>query len=77
MAQARAEAERENRINPVLQPVVLNDVAERFITLETARETYGVAITGSVDDDNLAVDESATATLRASMSGGGAVARPL
>ena len=53
---------------------VLNDVSERYITAETAREVYGVAITGSVDDDNLTVDEAATALLRASMNGGGAQA---
>ncbi|MCY4481207.1 MAG: hypothetical protein OXB97_15080, partial [Rhodospirillales bacterium] len=53
---------------------VLNDVSERYITLETARETYGVAITGSVADDTLVVDEAATASLRASMNGGGAQA---
>ena len=53
---------------------VLNDVAERFISAETARDVYGVAITGNVDDDTLAVDEAATASLRASMNGGGATA---
>ena len=53
---------------------VLNDVAERFVTVETARDVYGVAITGSVADDTLAVDEAATASLRASMNGGGATA---
>ena len=51
---------------------VLNDVAERYISVETARDTYGVAITGSVDDDTLAVDEAATAALRATMNGGAA-----
>lgn len=51
---------------------VLTDVAERYISPETARETYGVAITGSVEDDSFAVDEAATASLRASMNGGGA-----
>ena len=53
---------------------VLNDVAERYVTPETARDVYGVAVTGSVDDDTLAVHEAATASLRASMNGGGAAA---
>ena len=53
---------------------VLNDVAERYVTAETARDVYGVAITGNVDDDTLAVDEATTARLRTSMNGGGAAA---
>ena len=44
---------------------VLNDVAERFISAETARDVYGVAIAGNVDDDTLAVDEAAAAWLDA------------
>ena len=31
---------------------VLNDVAERYISAETARAVYGVAITGSIEDDS-------------------------
>ena len=53
---------------------VLNDVAERYISADTARAVYGVAITGSIEDDSLAVDEVATRELRASMNGGGAPA---
>ena len=50
------------RLRPV--PKVLHDVLEGLVTPEAARAVYGVAITGSVDDDTLAVDEAATAALR-------------
>ena len=46
---------------------VLNDVAERYVTLETARDIYGVVIVGEVADDSLAVDAAATEALRAEM----------
>jgi len=44
---------------------VLHDVLERWETPERARDVYGVAFRGSIDDDTLAVDEAATAALRA------------
>ncbi len=44
--------------------LVLQDVLERYETPERARGIYGVALTGSVEDETLAVDEAATATLR-------------
>jgi N-methylhydantoinase B len=49
---------------------VLNDVAERLVSAEIARDVYGVVITGNVADDSLAVDEAGTATLRAEMGAG-------
>jgi N-methylhydantoinase B len=44
---------------------VLHDVLERWETLERAREVYGVAFTGSVEAETLAVDIEETARLRA------------
>ena len=46
---------------------VLNDVAERYVSSETARDIYGVVIVGEVADDSLAVDGAATEALRAEM----------
>ena len=46
---------------------VLNDVAERYVSLETARDVYGVVITGETVDDSLTVDMGATEKLRAEM----------
>ncbi|MGR8918953.1 MAG: hydantoinase B/oxoprolinase family protein, partial [Gammaproteobacteria bacterium] len=39
---------------------VLRDVLERWETPERAHEVYGVVLTGSSDDDSLAVDRAAT-----------------
>ena len=47
---------------------ILADVAERYVSPETARDVYGVDVTGSIDDDSLAVDDSATAALRERMA---------
>lgn len=47
---------------------VRRDVLERWETAERAREVYGVALTGNIDDDSLAVDRLATATLRQSLA---------
>ncbi len=47
---------------------VLTDVAERYISAETARTVYGVVITGTVEDDSLAVDEAATEALRSEIA---------
>ena len=46
---------------------VCRDVLERWETAARAREIYGVVLSGSPDDDSLAVDASATAALRASL----------
>ena len=45
--------------------LVLKDVLRGFETVERARDVYGVVLNGGVDDESLAVDEAATATLRA------------
>ena len=51
--------------DPRLRPPakVLHDVLEGLVSVEAARDVYGVAVTGSVEDDTLAVDEVATASL--------------
>jgi N-methylhydantoinase B len=43
---------------------VLHDVRERYVSIEEAHNTYAVAITGTRDDDSLAVDVEATEALR-------------
>ena len=48
---------------------VLEDVLERYVTAGHAREVYGVVLSGSADDETLAVDETATASLRAGRAG--------
>lgn len=45
--------------------LVLDDVLEGWETIERARDIYGVAFTGSIDDDSLAIDAGATAARRA------------
>ncbi len=49
---------------------VLEDVWDEYVSIDAARDHYGVVITGSLDDMTLALDESATETLRQSMRGG-------
>lgn len=44
---------------------VLADVLEGFETIERARDIYGVALTGLIDDETLAIDEAATGAIRA------------
>jgi N-methylhydantoinase B len=48
---------------------VLRDVIERWETLDRAHDIYGVVLTGSVNDDTLAVDEVATAARRKMLAG--------
>lgn len=45
--------------------LVLEDVLEGYETAERARDVYGVALSGSVEDETLAIDEAATRQLRA------------
>ncbi len=45
---------------------VLDDVLDEYVSVDGARRDYGVVLTGSLDDLSLAVDEAATAELRAS-----------
>ena len=47
---------------------VLDDVLRGFETLERARDAYGVVLSGSIDDEDLAIDEAATRALRAARS---------
>ncbi len=47
---------------------VLEDVLDELVSLEGARTRYGVVLTGSLDEYDLAVDEDATAALRAEMA---------
>ncbi len=48
---------------------MLRDVRERWETAERAHEIYGVVLSGSADDDTLAVDEAATQARRRAMAG--------
>jgi hypothetical protein len=45
---------------------VREDVLARFVSIERARDVYGVAFRGDVLDETLAVDEDETARLRSS-----------
>jgi N-methylhydantoinase B len=44
---------------------VLDDVWDEYVSVDAAREEYGVVVTGSLEDMTLAVDEDATRELRA------------
>lgn len=44
--------------------LVREDVAEGYVSRRAAEEVYGVAFTGEIDDDTLAVDHDRTAALR-------------
>ena len=44
---------------------VLKDVERRWETIERARDVYGVVLTGSVENDDLAIDAAATEAARA------------
>jgi N-methylhydantoinase B len=44
---------------------VLDDVVDEYVSVEGAARDYGVVLTGSLEDLTLAVDEEATARLRA------------
>jgi N-methylhydantoinase B len=46
---------------------VLEDVLDEYVSLRSAREDYGVVLTGSWEALDLAVDQEATARLRAEM----------
>ncbi len=43
---------------------VREDVLDEYVSIEAARERYGVVLTGSVEEYDLAVDEAATRALR-------------
>ena len=48
---------------------VIHDLAEGWISVERARDVYGVAVTGSREADNLALDAAATEALRRGSTG--------
>ncbi len=48
---------------------VLDDVLDEYVSVEGAERDYGVVLSGSLDDLTLAVDEEATARLRAQRRG--------
>jgi N-methylhydantoinase B len=50
---------------------VLDDVWDEYVSIEAARDEYGVVITGSLADMTLAVDADATVARRAEMREGG------
>jgi N-methylhydantoinase B len=43
---------------------VLEDVLDEYVSMQAAREQYGVVLTGSLEEWNVAVDEAATQALR-------------
>ena len=47
---------------------VLRDVLERYETADRARDIYGVVLTGSPEDDSLAIDQAATDARRAELT---------
>ena len=49
---------------------VREDVLDEYVSIEAARERYGVVLTGSAEACDLAVDTAATATLRAELADG-------
>jgi N-methylhydantoinase B len=50
---------------------VLTDVLEGYESIGKAHDIYGVVFTGSIDDDSLAVDDTATTTRRAELAAPG------
>jgi N-methylhydantoinase B len=48
---------------------VRDDVLDEYVSIEAARERYGVVFTGSVEQGDLAVDAAATAELRTQLRG--------
>jgi N-methylhydantoinase B len=55
--------------DPLARPAakVLADVLDEYVSARSARDDYGVVLTGSLEDFTLAVDEKATAALRDEM----------
>ena len=49
---------------------VLDDVWDEYVSIGAARDEYGVVITGSVEDMDLALDRDATDQLRTALRGG-------
>jgi N-methylhydantoinase B len=49
---------------------VLDDVLDEYVSVDGARDDYGVVLTGSLDELTLAIDQEATRRLRAEMRHG-------
>jgi len=49
---------------------VLEDVLDEYVSVEAARRSYGVVLTGSLEEPTLAVDRAATERLRAEIRAG-------
>jgi len=47
--------------------LVLQDVLEKYVSIEKAREIYGVVFTGKVEEETLAIDLGGTARRRNSL----------
>ena len=47
---------------------MLDDVLDEYVSLEAARERYGVVLTGDAEAGELAVDSQATSALRARLA---------
>ena len=45
---------------------VLEDVLDEYVSFEAARDAYGVVLTGSLEELDLAIDVAATRELRSS-----------
>jgi hypothetical protein len=43
-------------------------VLDEYVSIEAARDRYGVVLTGSVEECDIAVDEAATIALRAKLA---------
>ena len=43
---------------------VLEDVLERYISIDRARDVYGVLFSGNIEDETLTIDAKATEKLR-------------
>jgi N-methylhydantoinase B len=50
---------------------VLDDVWDEYVSIDAAREEYGVVLTGTVEDMTLALDRDATDALRQHLASGG------
>lgn len=55
--------------DPLVRPAekVLDDVLDEYVSVASARNDYGVVLTGSLEDLTLAIDAKATAALREKM----------
>ena len=58
--------------NPLDRPAesVLEDVLDEYVSLDAARDAYGVVITGSLEELDLAIDVAATQELRSARRNG-------